>query len=148
MNKGIAILIASGVLGVTLLSANCGGKGEMKGCMDGEKGGFDKGGMFYDVNLSEAQKDQLFKLSQEQREKMYEHKKGCKAKMGMDEYIKNGKFDKETFVKEHSKKAQDMATLRAENFEKMYNILTEEQKKELLSKMKEGKRGKGMCGKN
>jgi len=149
MKKSIAILIASGVLGAGLLSANCGGKGEMKGCGDKERGGFEgESGMFYGLNLSDTQKDQLFKISQEQREKMYKHGKSCGAKEGVDGYIKDGKFDKEGFVKEHSKKAQEMATLRADNFEKMYNVLTDEQKKELVAKMKEGKRGKGMCGKN
>jgi len=132
MKKRVLILGLATLLSATLLSADC-GKGEKKGECQGEKGcgSSPKGMMFEGIELTQKQKDAMLKLTQEQREKNYEHKKGCKAGNDMESYIKDGKFDKATFIKEHTKMASEKATMKADMFEKMYNVLTPAQKEQL-----------------
>ena len=99
------------------------------------------------MNLSEKQQDALFKITQENREEMYKMRKG-KTPMNMSSYIKEGKFDKSAYIKAQSADITKMIQYRADSFEKMYNILNDDQKKEFVKKLESNQDMKRDFGKN
>ncbi|MFW6308039.1 MAG: Spy/CpxP family protein refolding chaperone [Campylobacterales bacterium] len=149
MKKLVVSLVAISVLSVGAFASSCGGK----------KGGMmmDNSIMFSGIELSQKQQDAMFDLKLDVIEKEYEMDKKMKDKRGMSQYIKGEKFDKNSFIKDRSQMSEGKIALKAEKFEKMYNILTPVQKTQFaknldsMSKscgMKKHKKGCGDSGKS
>ena len=110
--KMVALLVATAVvMSGTSLMARGYGKG------DGNNGrGSGNGYMYEQLNLSDAQQDKMFKISQDYRQKFYDNR---------DNPVK-------------------LAELRAEKFKAMYAVLTKEQQAKLTSEQR-GFGGRGGC---
>jgi len=101
---------------------------------------------FKGVNLSFMRYIHDLDLSKEQRSKVKDIVHNTKPKMvGLNEVFKDGKFDKNKYIDISLNKHKNMVEYKATLIEKIYNILTKEQKIELKkmidSKKFDDKRG-------
>lgn len=88
-----------------------------------------------DLNLSNAQMEQIRKLKKEGFEAVKNARKNLKNPM--IEATKSGVFDKGVFVSAATDNAKVLAQIRAEHMEKFYNILTPEQRQKFIEIMKD-----------
>lgn len=142
MKKLTAVLLTLG-LGTALYACPAGG--------DRFKGGPDKGRMhkiMKQLDLSSEQKEQLQSLREARKEMMQAKRKSCKAdkekrraqmRPDLSKFMTANSFDKEAFKQEMKKKYEArraqkekrkaaMLESRADHMEKMFNILTPEQR--------------------
>lgn len=98
--------------------------------------------MLKGLDLSDTQKEKLAAIQQEMREEMQANR-GQKQNSPMLSAIKDGKFDKTAYLSASEERFSEMSTKRAEHFEKVYNVLTDEQKKAFISNMESRKNCKG-----
>lgn len=149
MKKLVASVAIVSVIALGAYAGSCGGKGGKGDFMMNPP-------MLSGIELSQKQQDALFDLKIDMVEKEYEMSKKMKSSKGMADYFKDGKFDKEAFIKDMLDKKKGKVALKAEKFEKMYNILTPEQKKQFVKNldamkkscgMKSGKKGCDSSGK-
>lgn len=149
------------IVSMISLGAYAGSYGGKGGC--GGHGGHGKGDfmtspiMLSGIELSQKQQDALFDLKIDMVEKEYEMSKNMKDKKGMANYIKDGKFDKNAFIKDRDQMSKERVALKAEKFERVYNILTPEQKEQFVKNLeakskscgtKKGKKGCAGSGKS
>ncbi len=105
MNRNMMLLLLAAVLVFTAPSVFARGNGQGQAFERGAGPHMMQGQRFRDLDLSEAQQDKIFKISQEYRQKMYDSRK---------DPVKR-------------------AELRAEHFKAVYAVLTAEQKAKLAS---------------
>jgi periplasmic protein CpxP/Spy len=159
MKKLTTVALLTVGLGTALFACPSGG--------DGQRGGGYKNGMqkiMKQLDLSSEQKDQLKTLResrkammQTKRKEFKENRKSMRAQMkpDMSTFMTANTFDKEAFKQEMQKKHEarramrdskksSMLESRADNMEKMFNILTPEQRIKWieLSKTQEPNQGK------
>ncbi len=93
--------------------------------------------IFQSLDLSDDQKEQLNDLRKEMRETMKSLRDPQKAKEELLGYFSEEGFDKDGFVNKVSEKFDEKIKIRADYIEKMYNILTPDQRKELIEGLKD-----------
>lgn len=135
MKKTIITLATISIIGAANMFAYSSHGNTPKGACGGDMSrGNNPMMMLKSMDLSDKQQDALFKIMQEKREAMYKMKKE-NAPVKMSAYVKDGKFSKAAYIKDATQQSQKMLEFKANNFEKVYNILTDEQKKTFLEKM-------------
>lgn len=141
VNKKIILSLATATLFGTMLLAQPGGMGSKCPINNmGAPGMMGKGSpnaLFMELNLSDAQKEKFQALQAEAQKIRPEMQKSRKNNMSMSQYVSEKGFDKEKFIEAQIKDSNARIALRAENFEKRYNILNAEQKKEFAQMLKE-----------
>jgi len=155
----IAILATLGLGTATLLA--CGGPGHKGGPFGEHRGGMFK--VMKQLDLTSEQKDQMKVLKQERKDhmqtKMKEMKENRKSMMvgmkpDLSTFMTANNFDKEAFKKQMNNKFEAkrqmmesrksvMLEKRAEGMEKMFNILTPEQRIKWIELSKKQKNQKG-----
>ncbi|MBN2768869.1 MAG: Spy/CpxP family protein refolding chaperone [Campylobacterales bacterium] len=138
VNKKIVLSLAVATLFGTMLLAQPGGM--MKCPMNdkpGAKGMMSPNALFMELNLSDAQKEKFQALQAEAQKIRPEMQKSRKNNMSMSKYVSEKSFDKQKFIDDQIKDMSARIALRAENFEKRYNILNDEQKIEFSKMLKE-----------
>ena len=137
-NKKIALSLVTAALFGTILFAQPGG---MSNCPMNDKSGgpgmMSPNAIFMELDLSDAQKQQFQALQEESQKLRSQMRKSRKNNMAMSQYVNEKGFDKQKFIDEQTKDMAARIALRAENFEKRYNILNAEQKVELVKILKE-----------
>ena len=93
--------------------------------------------VFQSLDLSSDQKEQLMTLRKEMQETMKSLRDPQKAKEELLGYFSEEGFDKDGFVNKVSEKFDEKIKIRADYIEKMYNILTPEQRKDLIEGLKD-----------
>jgi len=152
-----AVLVTLG-LGTALFACPAGG--------DGKRGGEYRNGMkmiMKQLDLSSQQKEQLKILRESRKEMMQAKRKACKEdrqamkgqiKPDMNKFMTANSFDKKAFKHEMQKKFEAkramkenrkmaMMESRAENMEKVFNILTPEQRIKWIELSKQQRDSKG-----
>lgn len=84
------------------------------------------------LNLSGDQRQKAVEIMQQWHKDKMEAKQGNGA--SANKAFVSGKFDRSLFLKEHAVMAEKMANKKADVIEKLYAILTPEQKQELAQK--------------
>ena len=155
----IAILATLGLGTATLLA--CGGPGHKGGPFGEHRSGMSK--VMKQLDLTSEQKDQMKVLKQERKDhmqtKMKEMKENRKSMMAgmkpdLSTFMTANNFDKEAFRKQMNNKFEAkrqmmesrksvMLEKRAEGMEKMFNILTPEQRIKWIELSKKQKNQKG-----
>lgn len=140
----IAILVTLGLGTATLLA--CGGPGHKGGPFGEPRGGMFK--VMKQLDLSSEQREQLQTLKESRKNMMQAKRKSCtenrnamraQMKPDMSKFMTANTFDKDAFKQEMHKKFEakrammenkktTMMEYRANNMEKMFNILTPEQR--------------------
>jgi Spy/CpxP family protein refolding chaperone len=139
VNKKIILsLVATGLFGTMLLAQ----PGGMSKCNDntGNPKKMERSSsnaLFMELDLSDAQKQKFQELQADAQKIRPEMQKSRKTNMRMSQYISEKGFDKQKFIDDQTKDMTARITMRADNFEKRYNILNNEQKKEFASILKE-----------
>jgi len=109
-----------------------GGQGMM---MNGNKGGMMMGmPMFQQLNLTDDQRHKLAVLHSEMKlemTKLYDPKMMTK----MQDMMSGESFNKKEFIKMHNEMHEKMLALQADHMEKVFNLLTKEQRSELKTMM-------------
>jgi Spy/CpxP family protein refolding chaperone len=149
MKKTILTLATLVALGTTSAFAfgggNCQGMqsemGMMQGCgmmqgqqgmmMHGGKGGM---GMFQQLNLTDDQRHKLEVLHSEMKLEMTKLR-DPKMAIKMQDMMSGDSFNKKEFIKMHNEMHEKMVALQADHMEKVFNILTKEQRAELKTLM-------------
>jgi len=148
MKKTILTLATLVALGTTSAFAfgggNCQGMqsqmGMMQGCgmmqgqqgmMMGGKGGM---GMFQQLNLTDDQRHKLEVLHSEMKLEMTKLR-DPKMATKMQDLMSGDSFNKKEFIKMHNEMHEKMVALQADHMEKVFNILTKEQRAELKTLM-------------
>ena len=112
--------------------------GSFSGMMGGQQGGMMGGnaGMFANLKLSD---EQSYKISILRDEMHLEMRKfmGPNAHGMMSGFIGENGFDKEGFVKKSDDIHEKMSKIMSENMEKMFNVLTKEQRTQLKSNLEQ-----------
>lgn len=109
------------------------GQGMHKGQCAGISGGKMMGGMpmFSQLNLTSEQQHQLSILKDEMRLEMKKQRYSGKPMGQMGTFFKGDNFDKDSFKSNMNGQHEKMLTLRANHMEKVFNILTKEQRVQL-----------------
>jgi Spy/CpxP family protein refolding chaperone len=142
VNKKIILSLATATLFGTMLLAQPGGMGSkcpMSSNM-GSKGMMGKGSanaLFFELNLSDAQKKQFKELQIQGQKLRPQMQKSRMKSMSMSQYLSDKSFDKQKFIEDQKNMMNARIAMRAENFEKRYNILNDEQKIEFAKMLKE-----------
>lgn len=136
MRKLTAILVASALtLGTAgMAQANDAPRGhgpDAKMMKEGPRGPMHHEGMFKDLNLTEAQKKQIGDITRAARDKM--HQLGEEERRALHEVVTAATFDAakaqaQLDKQAENRKARELNRLETQN--KIYNILTAEQKKQ------------------
>ena len=105
-----------------------GGQGMM---MRGGKGGM---GMLQQLNLSDDQRHKLAVLHSEMKLEMTKLR-DPKMMTKMQDLMSGESFNKKEFIKLHSETHEKMLALQADHMEKVFNLLTKEQRAELKTLM-------------
>ena len=105
-----------------------GGQGMM---MRGGKGGM---GMLQQLNLSDDQRHKLAVLHSEMKLEMTKLR-DPKMMTKMQDLMSGESFNKKEFIKLHSESHEKMLALQADHMEKVFNLLTKEQRAELKTLM-------------
>ena len=121
MKKLIIGLATVSVLGVSLFA--------MGGNCNNKRGGFMMKPIMMELNLSDAQRGQIKDIISKTHNSM---------ERPSDAFSESG-FDKSKFIKISKGLKDNMIEKKAGNIEKIYNILTDEQKVEFLKLIKERK---------
>ena len=141
MNKKIFLTTVAGLGLATTLLAGCGAKhcdrdGEMRGHHHEMKMGKK---MFSQLDLTREQKSQIKDIMREARDEMREKRSPKGMMPDASEFMSKDSFDKAAFIKVHKakmaqmeKQRDAMLEKRAENFEKIFNILTPEQREKFI----------------
>merc|ERR1711879_417204 len=87
--------------------------------------------MFSQLNLTSEQQYQLSILRDEMRLEMKKHMYNGQAMGQMGTFFQGENFDKDSFKSNMNGQHEKMLTLRANHMEKVFNILTKEQKAQL-----------------
>ena len=131
--KTLTIVAVTGLVGLTALQAcpgGCGDRGGDKSCKGMKQQRGQMKGVFKQLDLTSAQRDEMQALRKEmksQREAHRSAKKGNRmAKMG--QFVSAEGFDKAAFTTMATQKSQERIKMRADMFEKRMNILTPEQR--------------------
>lgn len=155
MKKTILSLAVVAALTSSAFAMGMGGNGQ-NGCQDGmggkgsmQQGMHRRGGhemhMLQNLNLSDDQRHKLAILQSEMKLEMTKlHDPKMKNKM--QGVLSGESFDKKEFIKTSNEMHEKMITLRANHMEKVFNLLTKEQRAELKTLM-EQKPSKPMMGK-
>lgn len=101
------------------------------------------------LNLTEEQKEILWKENHKMREVIHNKRNAMRKEGGFKQFVTVEKFDKHGFIALEKRHANSRIQMRADRVEKLYNILTVDQKKELveLLKCRRGAQGqKGLRG--
>ncbi|WP_263831889.1 Spy/CpxP family protein refolding chaperone [Sulfurospirillum oryzae] len=138
----LATLVALGTTGAFAYGGgNCQGMqsdmGMMQGMgqgsmmMHGGKGGM---GMLQQLNLTDDQRHKLAVLQSEMKLEMTKLR-DPKMMTKMQDLMSGESFDKKAFIKMHNEMHEKMVTLQADHMEKVFNLLTKEQRAELKTLM-------------
>jgi periplasmic protein CpxP/Spy len=135
----LATLVALGTTSAFAFGGNCqgmpnegmGGMGQGSMMMHSGKGGM---GMMEQLNLTD---DQRHKLAVYQSEMKLEMTKLHDPKMmtKMQELMSGDSFNKKEFIKLHNETHEKMVAIQADHMEKVFNVLTKEQRAELKTLM-------------
>ena len=96
--------------------------------------------IFQNLDLTAEQQSALKQNRKQMRAQMKEIRSQRQGKRGMAHmgvYVSADGFDKQAFIDDAMKKAQDRIEKRAEGFEKTVNILTPEQREKFATLLKE-----------
>jgi Spy/CpxP family protein refolding chaperone len=96
--------------------------------------------LFKQLNLTEAQKEQMKALRQEMKAQHKERKSAMIKGRGMAQigrYVSANGFDKQAFIAMATKRSQAMIQRRADMFEKSMNILTPKQRIKFVQLLEE-----------
>lgn len=111
------------------------GGGMMQGqqgmMMHGNRGGM---GMFQQLNLTDDQRHKLEVLHSEMKLEMTKLR-DPKMATKMQDMMSGDSFNKKEFIKMHNEMHEKMVALQADHMEKVFNILTKEQRAELKTLM-------------
>lgn len=109
------------------------GQNMHRGQCAGISGGKMMGGMpmFSQLNLTSEQQHQLSILRDEMRLEMKKQRYSGKPMGQMGTFFKGENFDKDSFKSNMNEQHEKMLTLRANHMEKVFNILTKEQRVQL-----------------
>lgn len=109
------------------------GQGMHKGQCAGISGGKMMGGMpmFSQLNLTSEQQQKLSILRDEMRLEMKKQRYSGKPMGKMGVFFQGENFDKDSFKSNMNGQHEKMLTLRANHMEKVFNILTKEQRVQL-----------------
>lgn len=158
INPYLAGLLAASSLALAIpaaVQAQPGGHGEregmhqMRGGHEGfERGGFERGGMRFlrHLDLTEAQRDQAFKIFHEQAPALRDRMKAArtaqqelrKAALSLNFDAARARELADTAAKAHA----DVALMRAEGMSKLVALLTPEQRAKLEEARERGQRGR------
>lgn len=114
-----------------------GGMMPQKGMMHGMRGGYDGMRMIEQLNLSDEQRHQLSILRAEMKLEMTKAR-DPQMRQKMQSFMTADSFDKPGFIKAENEMHAKMVALKASHMEKVFTILTKEQRAELKELM--GKR--------
>lgn len=114
-----------------------GGMMPQKGMMHGMRGGYDGMRMIEQLNLSDEQRHQLSILRAEMKLEMTKAR-DPQMRQKMQSFMMADSFDKQGFIKAENEMHAKMVALKASHMEKVFTILTKEQRAELKELM--GKR--------
>lgn len=133
--------IASGAYAFGGGACQNGGQGGMmpgKGMMQGMQscGGGHEMQMFSQLNLSDDQRHKLAILQSEMKLEMTKLR-DPKTQTKMQSVLSGETFDKKEFIKTHNEMHEKMITLKANHMEKVFNLLTKEQRAELKKLMEQ-----------
>jgi Spy/CpxP family protein refolding chaperone len=109
------------------------GSGMNGGMMHGNRGMM-QGMMFDQLNLTDDQRYKLNVLRSEMRLEMSKLR-DPKSMQKMQDLMSGETFDKKAFVKFHNEMHEKMVAIQADHMEKVFNILTKEQRAELKKLM-------------
>ncbi len=123
---------------------NGGGMGG-SGMMHGNKGGMMGMPMLQQLNLTDDQRHKLAVLQSEMKLEMTKMR-DPKMMTKMQDMMSGESFNKKEFIKLHTEMHEKMVALQADHMEKVFNLLTKEQRAELKTLM-EQKPSKPMMGK-
>ena len=135
MKKTLALFVSIVALGTALYAGNGGGCQMMDGGMAGpgmmnSKGGMMRSNMFDQLNLSDDQRHQLDILHSEMRTEMTKLH-DPKSMRKMQDFLSGDTFNKKEFVKTQNEMHAKMVALQADHMEKVFNILTKDQREQL-----------------
>ena len=143
----LASSIALGVASLAQAQPAPGGHGEHRVAMQGHGHGHGgMRGMFRQLNLTEAQQDQIFKIHHEQAPAFREQAKKVRAarqelrKLALADRFDEGQVRRAADAQ--AKAMSDLAVLRAQTMNRVRSVLTAEQRSQ-LEKMHEQRRGRG-----
>ncbi|MEJ2497269.1 MAG: hypothetical protein P8Y43_07335, partial [Sulfurovaceae bacterium] len=83
------------------------------------------------------QKKQFKELQMQGQKLRPQMQKSRMKSMSMSQYLSDKSFDKQKFIEDQTKMMSARIAMRAENFEKRYNILNDKQKIEFAKMLKE-----------
>lgn len=142
-------LIIGGLLAGSLALGSIGiaNAGKHGGCGFGHHGG-KHGRMFKHLGLSDAQRDQVFKIMHDSKPAKYEKMKQMRGlRKQMREAIHSDRFNVKAVRKLAEKKAAimvDLMVLKAQTRNRIYQVMTPEQKQKIKKfSNKRGRRGHG-----
>ena len=115
------------------------GKSMHRGNVIGMRGSMMNGGMpmFSQLNLTSEQQHQLSILRDEMRLEMKKQRYSGKQMGQMGTFFKGDNFDKDSFKSNMNGQHEKMLTLRANHMEKVFNILTKEQRVQLKKNLEQ-----------
>jgi Spy/CpxP family protein refolding chaperone len=115
------------------------GQGMHKGQCTGISGGKMMGGMpmFSQLNLTSEQQQKLSILRDEMRLEMKKQRYSGKPMGKMGAFFQGENFDKDSFKSNMNGQHEKMLTLRANHMEKVFNILTKEQRVQLKKNLEQ-----------
>lgn len=126
MKKALVAAAIIGSLGAGSLFAFGGGNG---GCMHGGKGGMtNMRALFNGIELTDTQKTTLSEMREEVMIARIKNKNNKQTGNPLQSAFEGGQFSKDAFIASMTSRSKEKAQTRAEQFEKMYNVLTDEQK--------------------
>ena len=144
MNKKTIIMTAAGLSLVTALFAGCG----PKHCDRDQMGPRHEMSMMHDVfkdlDLSSEQKGQIKDIMKSSKDEFKKERPTKGMMPDASTFMTKDSFDKAAFIESHKKQIAQrmeqrdiMLTKKAENFEKIFNILTPEQREKFITISKE-----------
>ncbi len=143
LSLAVVAMMASGAFAMGMGGGNC-QKGDQNGCAMQGKGGLQQGmhggcgghemKMLHMLNLTDDQRHKLAILQSEMKLEMTKlHDPKMKEKM--QSMMSGENFDKKEFVKMQNEMHEKMTALKANHMEKVFNLLTKEQRAELKNLM-------------
>ncbi|MEZ0324209.1 MAG: hypothetical protein ABWJ98_07890 [Hydrogenothermaceae bacterium] len=136
MNKLIGLILAATVASVGLVKAETPDikpqKEECKFCKTKRE--------FYDrkleflkkeLNLSQEQVQKISLIKQEEKEALEKFRK--EHKMPLEEATKGGEFNRDIFINTVKQNSEKMAQIKAEYFQKLFEVLDKNQREKFLS---------------
>lgn len=134
MNKIVASLALVGVMasGAFAMGGNCQMGMQNQGQQQGMHGGGMMMGMpmLQKINLTDDQRHKLAVLNSEMKLEMTKLQ-DSKMPTKMQELMVADTFDKKEFIKMHNEMHEKMIAIKANHMEKVFNLLTKEQRAEL-----------------